>query len=75
MTPTQLRMAIGAAGMRLRELATETGLDAAQISRIQKGKAGASADTMRKLELAFTKRGFEFSQRNGHVCLCVPDNP
>jgi len=67
-------MAIAAAEIQLRDLADETGLHASHISRIQKGRAGASADTMRKLELAFTKRGFEFSQRNGHVCLCVPDH-
>lgn len=71
----QLRMAVAGAQLKLRDLADETGLDASQISRIQRGDKGASADTMRKLELAFTRRGFEFRQHNGHVCICVPDQP
>jgi transcriptional regulator with XRE-family HTH domain len=73
MTPKQLRMAAAATGMSLRELATETGLDASQISRIQTGRAGASHETMRRMELAFTKRGLRFEQREGEVGVFAPE--
>jgi len=76
LTPTQLRMAIAATQISLRDLADSTGLHAPQISRIQRGNAkGAAIDTMRRLELFFTERGFEFRQYNGSVCVCAPDGP
>ena len=75
MTPTQLRMAIAAARVQLRDLAEEVGVDASQISRIQSGKAGATFETMRKLELAFTRRGLRFEQRNGDVAVWAHEPP
>lgn len=65
-------MAVAATQISLRELAAETGLHASQISRIQNGGA-ASSDTMRRLELYFTKRGLKFEQRNGDVGVFAPD--
>lgn len=73
MTPTQLRMALGASGLKLDELAAETGTNKSQLSKIKNGKAGASADTMRRLELAFTNRGMEFRQFDSTVCVCSPE--
>lgn len=73
MTPTQLRMALAASGLKLSELARETDTDTAQLSKIKNGRAGASAATMRRLELAFTRRGMEFRQFDEVVCVITPE--
>jgi transcriptional regulator with XRE-family HTH domain len=74
MTPIQLRMAIAAAGIRLCDLASETGTYRSQISNIQTGRSGAHNKTMQRLEAAFTKRGIRFEQRAGEVVVVVPES-
>ena len=75
MTATQLRMAIGAANIKLRDLAEATGLDTSQISRIANEKTGASMETMDTLRRYFMKKHrLRFEARDGHVCVCAPDD-
>ena len=72
MTAKQLRMAIAAEAMTLEELSEESGVAPATISRIRTEAVEARTSTMRRLRTIFTRRGYKFSNTNGHVCVCAP---
>ena len=75
MTTAQLRMALGYVRQTHREIAADTGVDHAQISRIANGKAGAKHETMERLRRYFTdEHGLRFISERGWVCVCAPDD-
>lgn len=71
MTPQQLRMALAADGRPLRIIADHVGVHESQISRAKHGRI--ALDFMRRMELYFTGRGVEFTQRDGRTLVDAPD--
>lgn len=72
MTVQQLRMAI-AAQQSQTEVANESGVDQAVISRIVSGARDPRVSTMKRLLDYFVQvRGYRFEVRDGYECVCVP---
>lgn len=72
MNKRQLRMAMAAAGMTLKELAEASGLTPETVSRVRTGAVDARSSTMQKLEAVFLARGYRFNATDEHVCVCAP---
>ena len=75
MTIQQLRMAI-AARQSQSDVAKESGVDQAVISRITTGARDPRASTMKKLQDYFVlQQGYRFEVKDGYECVCVPIAP